>query len=268
MQTNQRNRPTDCAHAPVIRSSHFRFYGPLNDFLPMALRQRSCAFQFSGQPTLRDAIQAQGVPHTEVDLILVDGQRRSFEDHLSGYERISVFPKFRTLSLPQGDRLGPPPLTEPRFILDVHLGKLCRHLRLLGFDTHYRNDFEDAYIIDCAVREQRMILTRDLGILKQKRVQYGYFVRATDPPQQINEVLQALDLAERCSPLTRCINCNGVLARVSKQRVIDQIPAGTQRSYDLFYQCRRCQQVYWRGAHYLGLVSKLARHIPQTQRSA
>ncbi|MDP5291115.1 Mut7-C RNAse domain-containing protein [Oceanimonas sp. CHS3-5] len=241
-----------------MRSSQFRFYGQLNDFLPPALRQRTVCYRYSGSPGLRDAIQSQGVPHTEVELVLVDGVALGFDFNLSGGERVSVYPRFKAFEL-QAGRLGPAPLTVPRFILDVHLGKLCRYLRLLGFDTAYGNDFEDSHIIDRSLAERRIILTRDLGILKQVRVQYGYFIRATDPDCQIEEVLQAFELMARCRPLSRCINCNGEVEQVAKSQVASRLPDGTRRSYQLFYQCRTCGQVYWRGAHYARLMQKLAR---------
>ncbi|WP_107851745.1 Mut7-C RNAse domain-containing protein [Oceanimonas marisflavi] len=241
-----------------MRSSQFRFYGQLNDFLPSELRQRTVCYRYSGSPGLRDAIQAQGVPHTEVDLVLVDGVARCFDFNLQGGEQVSVYPRFKAFEL-QAGRLGPKPLAVHRFILDVHLGKLCRQLRLLGFDTAYGNDFEDRHIIDRSLAERRIILTRDLGILKQARVQYGYFVRATAPNRQIGEVLQAFELKERCRPLSRCIKCNGEVERVAKSRVESRLPDGTRRSYELFYQCRACGQIYWRGAHYARLMEKLAR---------
>ncbi len=246
-------------HGRRLKRSRFRFYGQLNDFLPPSRRQCDCSYVFSGSPGLRDAIQAQGVPHPEVDLVLVAGVARGFDFHLRGGERVSVYPRFKQFDPGAGVRLGPAPLIPPRFILDVHLGKLCRDLRLLGFDSVYGNDFEDGYIIDRALSEQRIILTRDLGILKQLRVQHGYFVRATDADCQIKELLQAFALAEQCRPLSRCIRCNGELRQVSKSAIETLIAAGTQRSYQQFYQCHRCRQVYWRGAHYAGLIDKLAR---------
>ena len=244
------------SHAPVQHQCRFRFYGPLNDFLPLEFRQQVLAYRFSGSPGLRDSIQAQGIPHVEVTQVLVDGIPRPPEHRLQGGEQVSVYPHFQHLP---PDQLGywRPPFPEPlRFILDVHLGKLCRHLRLLGFDTLWDNNFEDPYIIDTAETEARIILTRDLGILKQGRVRWGYYVRSTDPARQISELAAQFELASRCRPLSRCINCNGELERVEKALIEDQLPEGTRRSYDTFYRCRRCQQIYWRGAHYLGLMGK------------
>ncbi len=248
-------------HAPSYRSCLFRYYGQLNDFLPRWRRQRAGDYLFTGSVGLRDAIQAQGVPHSEVDLVLVDGVARAFDFRLLGGELISVYPRFRAFDPDPGERAGPPLPVLIRFILDVHLGKLCRHLRLLGFDTLWRNDFEDSYIIDRSLADDRIILTRDLGILKQGRVQHGYYVRSTNPGRQIEEVLEVFNLMDRCDPLSRCIRCNGEVIRVTKAAVEQQLPPGTRRSYDRFYQCRECRQVYWRGAHYVGLMGKLASYL-------
>ncbi|MEH6471793.1 MAG: Mut7-C RNAse domain-containing protein [Halopseudomonas sp.] len=255
-------------HRPLIHRSEFRFYGQLNDFLPAARRQRCFSFGYSRTPSVRDTIQAQGVPHPEVKLILVDGCSVPFDRCLNGGERVSVYPHFLAAAFAGADKLGAPALPSPRFILDVHLGKLCRQLRLLGFDTIYGNDFEDSYIIDRAQDEQRTILTRDLGILKQGRVRHGYFVRSTDPNQQVEELLHIFDLPRHYRPLSRCIRCNGGLRSVTKDAIKHLLPAGTRRSYNKFYQCQLCRQVYWSGAHYSGLMEKLSRcGLHQTKRT-
>lgn len=243
-------------HAPRRRHCRFRFYGPLNDFLPAPWRQQPLPHHFSGSPGLRDSIQAQGVPHCEVALVLVDGQPQPPEYRLQGSEQVSVYPRFHDL-VPLPEPQWRPPLPDPpRFILDVHLGSLSRHLRLLGFDSLWRNDFDDPFIIDRSLADDRIILTRDLGILKQGRVRHGYFVRHTAPDRQIAEIVETFDLAPRFRPLSRCINCNGELEEVDKSRVLAELPERTRRCYDTFFRCRQCSQVYWRGAHYRGLLKK------------
>ncbi|WP_421866931.1 Mut7-C RNAse domain-containing protein [Motiliproteus sp.] len=229
------------SHAPLRHHCQFRFYSGLNDFLPAEKKHRTLAFRFSGTPGLRDSIQAQRVPHVEVAFVLVNGQPQPAEYQLQPGDRIAVYPRFQRL-IPESSKQWHPALPKPlRFILDVHLGKLCRHLRLLGFDTRWGNDYEDPFIIDTAVSEQRIVLTRDLGILKQARLPWGYFVRATDPTRQITEVADYFTLNEAWLPLSRCINCNGELDRVRKNDILEQLPPGTRRSYDKFYQCHDCR---------------------------
>lgn len=237
-------------HAPRMRSATFRFYEELNDFLPPEQHKRAFAYTFTGTPAIKDAIEALGVPHTEVDLILMDGQSVGFDERLYGGERVAVYPVFERLDITSLTCLRPRPLRETTFILDVHLGKLARYLRLLGFDTRYRNDYDDATIVGLAQREQRIILTRDKGLLKHGAVTHGYWVRATAPREQLREVVRAFDLYGQTAPFTRCMKCNGLLKPVDKATVADRLPEGVRQDFEVFFQCRRCRQVYWRGSHY------------------
>jgi hypothetical protein len=184
-------------HERPARSAEFRFYEELNDFLPAARRKVSFMQPFYGTPAVRDVIQAIGVPHTAIDLVLVDGQSVKFGYRLQGGERIAVYPVFERLDISPLVRLRPAPLRQPRFVLDVHLGKLARDLRMLGFDSLYRSDWGDAAIIDCSLAEGRIILTRDVGILKQSRVTHGYWLRSDRLGRQLPEVLRSLQLGSQ-----------------------------------------------------------------------
>lgn len=246
-------------HQPVIRHARFRFYQELNDFLAVALRQKTFGFEFTGQPSVKDSIEAIGVPHTEVDLILVDGVSVAFDRQLVGGERIAVFPVFERFDIAQLTRLRPKPLRDSRFILDVHLGKLARSLRLLGFDTCYRNDLEDREIVRLARAQKRIILTRDKGILKYNEVTHGYWVRNIDPDKQLAEISSAFDLPGSCKPFTRCICCNGRLFSVTTDRVIGKVPAQVIRDFSDFSSCRECSHIYWKGSHYVLLLQKVKR---------
>ncbi len=230
--------------------AEFRFYEELNDFLPPALRRHAFAYAFKGTPSVKDAIEAIGVPHTEVDLVLVDGTSVDFTRRLAGGERVAVYPVFERLDVAPVTRLRAQPLRQTRFVLDVHLGRLARYLRLLGFDTRYRNDYDDAAIIGLARAESRIILTRDRGLLKHGAVTHGYWVRSTVPRQQLAEVVRAFDLVGSARPFTRCIRCNGTLDAVPKDSVADRLPPRVRAHFDAFAQCRECAAVYWPGSHH------------------
>lgn len=236
-------------NAPRVQAE-FRFYEELNDFLAPALRKRAFAYAFNGTPSVKDAIEAIGVPHTEVDLVLVDGESVDFTRRLIGGERVAVYPVFERLDISPVTRLRARPLRLPRFVLDVHLGKLARYLRLLGFDTRYRNDYDDAAIIGLAREETRTILTRDRGLLKHGAVTRGYWVRATAPRQQLAEIVRVFDLGGSARPFTRCIRCNGELQRVPKDTIAACLPTRVRMHFEEFAQCRECYAVYWRGSHY------------------
>jgi uncharacterized protein with PIN domain len=234
-------------------TAEFRFYEELNDFLARSLRKRAFVYAFHGTPSVKDAIEAIGVPHTEVDLVLIDGESVDFTRRLTGGERIAVYPVFERLDITPVTRLRPRPLRLTRFVLDVHLGKLARYLRLLGFDALYRTDFDDAAIIRRSVTESRIILTRDRGLLKHSVVTHGYWVRATDPRQQVGEIVRAFDLGDSMRPFTRCLRCNGQLRPVAKDTIADQLPPLVRAHFEEFAQCRECGRLYWPGSHYVRL---------------
>lgn len=238
------------SRSSVLAESEFRFYEELNDFLPAALRKRSFAHRYAGTPSVKDVIEALGVPHTEIDLILVDGQSVRFDRKLHGGERVAVYPMFERFDIAPLYRLRPKPLREPRFVADVHLGKLARFLRLLGFDTRYRNTLDDAELVRISTRERRILLTRDRGLLKHKALTRGYWIRATAAEQQVREVVAALSLTRNARPFTRCMSCNGALEPVPRSAVADCVPVRVHRSFRKFARCRSCQRVYWRGTHF------------------
>lgn len=230
--------------------AEFRFYEELNDFLPVARRKRSFAHGFNGTPTVKDTIEALGVPHTEIDLILVNGKSVRFTSHLHGGERVAVYPMFERLDVRPLYRLRPHPLRRTRFVADVHLGTLARRLRLLGFDTLYGPSFEDARLASISADERRILLTRDVGLLKRSAVTRGHWVRHTDPLQQLKEVIDAFSLQQDLKPFTRCMVCNGDLRAVQLASVAGLVPPGVLERCHRFRQCAQCKRIYWRGTHF------------------
>jgi len=231
----------------------FRFYAELNDFLDKSLRFKRFEYQFSGKPSVKDAVEALGVPHTEVDLILVNSNPTDFSYHLRDGDYVSVYPVFESIDISTLKREEP--LRELRFIADVHLGKLVRFLRILGFDTLYRNDFDDNEIIEISIKEGRVILTRDKGILKNGKVQRGYFVRSCNYKEQLKEVVNRFDLKTSIKPFERCMVCNGLLKNVRKEEVVDKLLPNTRKFYDEFKVCKSCGRIYWKGSHYKRIMS-------------
>jgi uncharacterized protein len=150
----------------------------------------------------------------------------------------------------------------PRFICDVHLGKLARRLRLLGFDTIYRNDLEDDEIIRTAESDHRTILTRDGGILAHRSVQ-SYRPASIFSDEQVREVLSVFNIRDKIQPFSRCIKCNGNLIPVDKESVMALVPPRSSQYMGLFWQCLGCGKVYWQGSHY----EKLTRLIEKVVRA-
>lgn len=240
----------------------FRFYEELNDFLPEHKRKVPFVTTVNGNPAVKDVIESFNVPHTEIDLVLVNGVPKEFDYKVRDGDVISVFPVFELLNI-SGLKKSGKSLRTTKFILDVHLGKLARYLRFLGFDTYYRNDLDDDEIIKLSASEKRIILTRDKGILKNGGVTHGYYVRNQKPPDQLQEIIDKFDLREKIKPFSRCSCCNGRIKKVSKQSIIKLLKPLTIKHFDEFFQCTECKNIYWEGSHF----EKLSKWIQQLRDS-
>ena len=249
---NGRERGTQ--HQVIVRA-----YEELNDFLPAERRRRAFPVRFLVSPTVKDVIEAQGIPHAEVDLIVVNGVSVGFEYRVQAGDRIAVYPTFESIDFQPVVRLRPDPLRRSAFIADVHLRKLARYLRLLGFDVAWESAWEDPEIVRRSVDTGRIILTRDRQLLKRGDVTRGYWVRSIDPIEQAREVIRRFDLSEAVRPYTRCPVCNGELRHVNKADVLDRIPPKTAAWLDEYYECAACGKLYWRGTHTARLDDAIAR---------
>jgi uncharacterized protein with PIN domain len=141
-------------------------------------------------------------------------------------------------------------LREPKFILDVHLGKLARYMRMVGLDTSYKNNFADDELIEISLKEKRTILTKDRGILKRNEVTHGYWIRNEVPVGQLKEVIERFDLKKQLMEFSRCLECNSSLTEIEKEKIIERLPPKVKDWQNEFYYCRECDKVYWKGSHY------------------
>jgi uncharacterized protein with PIN domain len=231
-------------------SVQIRFYEELNDFLPTEQRRTTFQHPLKQPGSIKDMLEALGVPHTEIDLILVNGHSVDFNYLVQDGDRISVYPVFESLDITPVTRLRPAPLRITRFVLDTHLGRLAAYLRLFGFDTLYRNDYDDPTLADISVKEHRILLTRDKQLLMRKQITHGYYVRATQPRKQLLEVLTRFDLRETRQPFTRCMHCNGEIRPVAKEEIEWRLLPRTKAWCTEFWQCSQCNKIYWKGSHY------------------
>lgn len=233
-----------------MNTAYFRFYEELNDFLRPEQRKRALAYSFNGHPGIKDPIESLGVPHTEIELIVVRGQSVGFDYQLRDRDRVAVYPMFESIDVSPLIRLRDAPLRRTAFVVDVNLGKLARYLRMCGFDTVYRNDYRDSEIVSISANQHRIALTRDRRLLYHKAVTHGYWVRAENPERQLNEVIERFDLKNQINPFERCLDCNGRVQAVEKQDVIEDLEPLTRKYFDEFYRCSECSKVYWPGSHY------------------
>ena len=237
--------------------AYFRFYEELNDFLPSEKRKKLFSYAFNGNPSVKDAIEAMGVPHVEVDLILVNSLPLDFSYKLKNADYVSVYPIFESFDIASVTHLREKPLWDLKFVADVHLGKLTKYLRLCGFDTYYRTDFSDKEIINQAISDKRVILTRDRGLLKNKKVTHGYWIRSIYYCDQLKDILLHFDLKNRITLFTRCMECNGLLEDVTKKEILNRLLPKTRQYYRKFKKCRDCNWIYWNGSHYQSMKKNI-----------
>lgn len=190
---------------------------------------------FVHKSTIRDAATSLGIPPPEIVRIELNGKPAHLYTGINDHDQVELY---------SGNLEG------TSFILDVHLGTLARYMRMLGFDCYYRNDLSDEEIIERGEKEERTVLTRDLGILKNSRIKAGYFIRNTDPEKQLKETVRAFNLKFWFKPFSRCMNCNGILTKIDKMSVKKLVPEGTWSQKNEFFQCSQCSKIYWKGSHY------------------
>lgn len=229
---------------------NIRFYEELNYFLPLEQRKTDFNYEFKQPGSIKDLIESIGVPHTEIDLIIVNGQSVDFTYLVQDGDHISVYPVFESIDISPLKHCQPKPLRNICFVLDTHLGRLATYLRMLGFDSLYQNDYDDPLLAKISVEQHRILLTCDRKLLMRKQITHGYFVRARQPKEQLLEVLSRFDLQNNLHPFTRCMHCNGKIRPVKKQAIEAQLSPRTKKYYYEFFQCEDCRKIYWKGSHY------------------
>lgn len=240
----------------------FRFYAELNDHLPLSRQYQTLEKTFYVPGAVKDMIESFGIPHTEIELILINGKSADFSSLVRDGDRVAAYPMFESVDVTPELRVRPRPLRDLRFVLDVHLGRLAAYLRMLGFDSTYDNAASDPELARISSAQQRILLTRDRGLLKRSAVTRGYWVRQTGGRRQAAEVVGRFDLARSFRPFTRCMACNAILQMVAKEEVRPLLPPRAAASHDEFLRCPRCARVFWKGSHYRrmqGWIGELAR---------
>jgi uncharacterized protein len=222
-----------------MKRAYFQFHKELEDLLPEEKRGATIACSFNGGQTVKHLIESLGVPHTEIGRLLLNDRPVDLSYQVQDGDRVEVQP-----ARWEGQA------SEPRFILDNHLGKLAGYLRMLGFDALYRNDYQDAELAEACEQEGRILLTRDRRLLMRKQVQAGYCIRHHHPYAQIKEVLKRFALHRQIQPFRRCIRCNTLLEEALKEQVLERLEPLTKLYYHTFSVCPTCEQVYWPGSHY------------------
>jgi uncharacterized protein len=228
----------------------FRFYEELNDFLPDERRKHDFEVKFKGRESVKDMIEALGVPHTEVDLILVNGRSVDFGYILEEGERISVYPVFESIDIRDVTRLRDLPLRESRFVADANIGDIVKYMRALGLDVYCDPALSPRDIVRTSREQKRTILTKSRKLLKYKEVTRGMFIHPGTTIEQIRGIVELLSLRDVISPFSRCLECNNTLVRVAKECVFDRIPPKARSLHDDYAYCSSCDRIYWQGTHF------------------
>lgn len=242
----------------MTRRATLRFYAELRDFLPDGAQSGEVTRSFDIPGSVKDMIEACGIPHTEVDLVVANGNSVDFSYQVEDGDRISVFPLFESFDISPIVKVRPEPLRDIRFVADNHLGRLARFLRLLGLDTRYQRDWSDPELVVISTSERRILLTRDVELLKHGSLTHGYYVRSINPREQVTEVVRRFHLGRLLSPFSRCMVCNGELAPVAKEDIAHRLAPATRSGVDDFVACASCDKVYWEGSHHPELAEIVA----------
>ena len=236
-------------------SVRLHVHGDLDFFLGPRTRGGQVERRLCEKTSVKDVIESCGIPHPEVDLILVNGQAVDFGYAVTGDAEIELYPPGIQYSNFREKRLQVTSVAE--FVADGHLGKLVRDLRLLGIDVAYDPAAQDRQLVEIASRNNRALLTRDRRLLMHAAVQHGYYLRSQNPLEQTVEVLRRFELGSILSPFSRCLRCNALLEPTEKEKVIGQLEPLTKIYYEEFRRCTGCGQVYWLGSHFTKLQKRL-----------
>lgn len=235
----------------------FRFYEELNDFLPSTRRKRDISCVCAENATTKHMIEALGVPHTEVELILLNGESVGLDVLLREGDRVAVYPKFERFDVASLLKVRTHTRRTLRFVADAHLGGLARLLRMAGFDTLYDNHFDDAEIAAHSQHGGRIVLTRDRDLLKRRAVTHGCYIRNIKAEKQLCELVDRLDMASSSRPFSLCLRCNAPMRTVDKAQVRERLPERVRQMHEEFQTCDVCRGVFWRGTHWQRMVQVL-----------
>ncbi len=227
----------------------FHFAPELAELLPRALRAHPVVCAVAPHQSIKHAIEGLGIPHTEIGAVTVNGENRPMSARLAPADRVEVFPP--TPPLPAAGEL-------PRFIADAHLGRLARYLRFAGYDTLWKNAWDDAELVAIAAREHRIALTCDRALLMHRTLPAGCYLRSRQPRAQLAEVARRYALALDGAQTSRCLECNAVPLPVALAEVAGELPPRTRAAFAQFWRCPGCRRTYWRGSHWQRLQAALA----------
>lgn len=218
------------------------FSPKLDFFLVEKFKGKSIELPFRENQTYKHIIESLGIPHTEIGQITIKNQVIDINSISRRGDHVKI------LSVLDGERSGNR-IIGPRFILDNHLGKLSRYLRMLGFDCLYDNQCEDKILALRSHEENRILLTRDRRLLMRSIVESGYCIRSFEPVYQLQEVVGRFELRQQIQLFGRCPICNSEIVEIPKDMIVDRLEPLTRKYFSEFKICKACGKIYWKGSH-------------------
>ena len=230
--------------------SEFTFHGDLPSLLRPRWRYKSpVIISITRRASIKDVVESFGLPHTEVGRVECNDLQVDFSFPVEDSQKFNIYGVETPWDITRPSLLRPEPLKQISFVVDVNVGRLARYLRMAGFDTLYDYRWDDNRIVDIVNRENRIVLSKDLGLLKRKQVGFGRCVRAEKPIDQLDEIICVFGLTELIRPFRRCLECNSLLIPVAKNVILPRLEPLTRKYYTSFSMCTTCDKIYWSGSH-------------------
>jgi len=249
-----------------MKTIHLRFYEELNEFLTTEKRKVTFVHSIPVQTSVKDLIESFNIPHTQVQMILVNEEQKDFSYIVQENDRISIYPYFHNFDITSISKIHHPLPKRMRFFVDQHLGILARYLRMLGIDTEYNDNLSGLELVKKSNRENRILITKDHSILKRNDLKFGYFVYADELDSQLEELVLQFKLKDHISLFSRCLECNSKLYPIDKENIEHRLPQKVKELHDKFTICEKCDKIYWKGTHYQKMKQKIE-HILETMKN-
>ncbi len=233
------------------------FHGDLFLFLGRDQRKNShIETPLDRRTSIKDFLEALGIPHSEIYRLTVGEREKDFNYIVEDGDLIEVFP-FPSPVNPMLETLLRSPVTCTSFAVDANVSKLARYLRMAGFDAFCDLQMADKELAERAVREERILLTRDRALLKRKIVVHGRLIRSVKPADQLREIVSLYGLRNRIKPFSRCMDCNEILRQADKESIAGRLEPLTRKYFAHFSICPACERIFWPGSHRDNMLSYL-----------
>ncbi len=242
-----------------MRYLQITFTKDLNFFIRSKPEKQIITYPLNRKASIKNIVESMGVPHTEIGAIVIDGDEVDFNFIPVHSRTAHIFGITKPFDVTIPSLLRPHPLKEIRFIADVNVGKLAKLLRMSGIDTAYATSFSDKTIAAIAEKDGRVVLSKDIGLLKYRKITFGKYIKSIYPEDQLAETISFFRLKNRYRPFSLCLRCNISLQVIKKEDILSQLEPKTRKYYNKFNICPNCKKIYWQGTHHEDMKKRLVK---------